>query len=244
MLMFAHGFNIHFGHDRAARGRRRHDDRARRVPATWCAARTSRASARPALIAVHQDATGQGAASARSPTRAGIGGARAGVHRDHVQGGDRDRPVRRAGRALRRRVGADQGRVRDAGRGRLPAGDRVLRVPARAEADRGPDVRGRPVVDALLDLRHRRVRRLHARAARRERRRPVPRCAGSSTRSRTARSPRNGSRRPTAGSRSSSDFGSEARTSQLERRGTGAAPDDALVGERRRRWSPNDRTAT
>ena len=36
--------------------------------------------------------------------------------------------------------------VRDAGRGRLPAGDGLLRVPARAEADRGPDLPGRPGV--------------------------------------------------------------------------------------------------
>ena len=59
-------------------------------------------------------------------------------HRDHLRRRDRDRPLRRAGRALRRRHRAHQGRVRHAGRGGLPARDRLLRVPARAEADRRP----------------------------------------------------------------------------------------------------------
>ena len=57
------------------------------------------------------------------------------------------------------------------GRG-LPARDGVLRVPARAQADRGPDVPGRHAVHALLDQRHRRVRRLHPRAPDRHRRDP------------------------------------------------------------------------
>jgi ketol-acid reductoisomerase len=47
----------------------------------------------PALIAVHQDATGGAHALALSYADA-IGGARAGCHRDHVQRRDRDRPVR------------------------------------------------------------------------------------------------------------------------------------------------------
>ena len=48
-------------------------------------------------------------------------------------------------------------------------GDRLLRVPARAEADRRPHVRGRHRQDALLGLRHRRVRRPHPRPARHRR---------------------------------------------------------------------------
>src|ERR671929_69250 len=47
-------------------------------------------------------------------------------HRDDVCGRNRDRPVRRAGRAVRRRERADQGGLRDARRCRLSAGDRVL----------------------------------------------------------------------------------------------------------------------
>ena len=86
--------------------------------------------------------------------------------RDDVQGGDRDRPVRRAGAPVRRRLGAGQGGVRDARRGRLPAGARLLRDDARAEADRRPDVPRRPELHALQRQRHRRVRRLRLRPAR------------------------------------------------------------------------------
>ena len=64
-------------------------------------------------------------------------------HRDHLQGRGRDRPLRRAGRALRRRHRAGPGGLRDPGRGRLRPAPRLLRVPARAEADRRPDVRAR-----------------------------------------------------------------------------------------------------
>ena len=85
--------------------------------------------------------------------------------RDHVQGRDRDRPVRRAGRALRRRLRAGAGRLRDARGGRLRPQARLLRVPARAQADRRPDVREGPQRHALQRVQHRRVRRLHARQA-------------------------------------------------------------------------------
>ena len=96
-------------------------------------------------------------------------------HRDDVPGGDRDRPVRRAGRPLRRPHPARPGRVRDADRGRLRARDGVLRVPPRGEADRRPDVRGGHRRDALLDLGHGRVRRPHPRARGSSPTRPRPR---------------------------------------------------------------------
>ena len=132
-------------------------------PGTSCAASSSRASAcRPGRG--HQDATGK--ARARAGLRHTPSAAPAPGYRDDLPRGDRDRPVRRAGRALRRPHRADQDRLRDPGRGRLPARDRLLRVPARAQADRRPDVRGRPGRHALLDLRHGRVRRPHARPAR------------------------------------------------------------------------------
>ncbi len=83
--------------------------------------------------------------------------------RDDVQGRDRDRPVRRAGRAVRRRQRAGERRLRDARRGRLRPEARVLRVPARAQADRRPHVREGDQRHALLDLQHRRVRRHDAR---------------------------------------------------------------------------------
>ncbi|CAA9467944.1 MAG: Ketol-acid reductoisomerase (NADP(+)), partial [uncultured Rubrobacteraceae bacterium] len=84
-------------------------------------------------------------------------------HRDDVRRGDRDGPLRGAGGALRRPLGAADGGVRDAGRGRVPAGARVLRVRQRAEAHSRPHLRGRVGGDAVLDLEHRRVRRLHRR---------------------------------------------------------------------------------
>ena len=73
-------------------------------------------------------------------------------------------------------------------RGRLPAGDRVLRVPQRAEAHRRPALPGRLRVHALLGLRRRRVRRPLARPARRRRRARASGCARSSPRSAAARS--------------------------------------------------------
>ena len=86
-------------------------------------------------------------------------------HRDQLPRRDRDRPVRRAGRAVRRHRGADQGRLRDAGGSRLRARDGVLRVPARAQADRGPDLRRRHRQHELLDLQQRGVRRVRHRPA-------------------------------------------------------------------------------
>src|SRR3954453_13502009 len=49
--------------------------------------------------------------------------------------------------------------------GRLPAGDGVLRVRPRGEADRRPDLPGRPRLHALQHQQHRRVRRPHPRPA-------------------------------------------------------------------------------
>ncbi len=50
---------------------------------------------------------------------------------------DRDGPLRRADRALRGSERARQGGIRHAGRGRVSAGDGVLRVSPRAQAHRG-----------------------------------------------------------------------------------------------------------
>ena len=102
----------------------------------------------PCLLAIHQNPTG----NARDIGLAwanGVGGARSRHHRDHLQGRVRDRPVRRTGRPLRRARRAHQGRVRDAHRGRLPAGDGVLRVRPRGEAHRRPDLPGRPGLHAV-----------------------------------------------------------------------------------------------
>ena len=87
-------------------------------------------------------------------------------HQDDLHRGDRDRPLRRAGRALRRREPARHVRLRDPRRGGLPARGRLLRVPPRAQAHRRPHDRGRHRQAALVGLRHGGVRRLRLRAAR------------------------------------------------------------------------------
>ena len=103
----------------------------------------------PCLLAIHQNPSGKardiGLAWAQRRRRRAVG-----RHRDDLQGRVRDRPLRRAGRPLRRAVRADQGRLRDAHRGRLSAGDGVLRVRPRGEAHRRPDLPGRPRLHALL----------------------------------------------------------------------------------------------
>ena len=132
----------------------------RRAPATWCAASSSTARACPCLIAVEQDATGGAQALALSYAKAHRRhpGRR---HQDHVHRGDRDRPVRRAGRALRRRC-----------RALVQAGFETL-----VEAGYQPEIayfeclhelklivdlmyEGGIAKHALVGLRHRRVRRL------------------------------------------------------------------------------------
>ena len=71
----------------------------------------------PGLIAVEQDATGNARALALAYAK-GIGCTRGGVIETTLQGRDRDGPVRRAGRPLRRRLRARPGGLRDArGRG-------------------------------------------------------------------------------------------------------------------------------
>ena len=166
--MFAHGFNIRFGWITPPAD----------VDVTMIAPKAPGHRVRelyvegggtPALLAIHQDATGTGA-RARAGLRQG--------HRRHPRRASsrrrsprRPRPICSASRRpLRRRQRAGQGRLRDADRGRLPAGGRLLRVPARAQADRRPDVPRRAELHALLGQRHRRARRLHRRAAHHHRR--------------------------------------------------------------------------
>ena len=162
-LLFGHGFSVHYGEvepppevDVALI--------APKGPGHLVRRQYLEGSGVPGLVAVHADPSGD-ALPARARLRQGHRLHARRRDRDDVQGRDRDRPVRRAGRALRRRVRARAGRLRDAGRRRLRLQARVLRVPARAEADRRPDVREGHHRDALLGLQHGRVRRLHARQA-------------------------------------------------------------------------------
>ena len=100
-IFFGHGFNIRFGYIKppadvdvamvAPKG-----------PGHLVRRQFVDGKGVPVLVAVEQDATGKASALALSYAK-GIGGTRAGGDQDHLHRGDRDRPVRRAGGALRRR---------------------------------------------------------------------------------------------------------------------------------------------
>ena len=161
-LLFAHGFNVHYGRIAPPAG---HDVImvAPKGPGHIVRRLFTEGYGTPALVAVAQDASGRAFELALAYA-AGIGATRAGViETTFIEETESDlfgeQAVLCGGVTELVRAG-----VRDARRGRLPAGDRLLRVPARAEADRRPDLRGRPLRDALLDLRHGRVRRPDAAA--------------------------------------------------------------------------------
>ena len=78
MLLFSHGFNIHFGQVVAARGRRRRSWSRPRAPATSCAASSPRARARPAWSPSRRTPPAPRKAIALAYAK-GIGGTRAGV---------------------------------------------------------------------------------------------------------------------------------------------------------------------
>ena len=109
-LMFAHGFNIHYGEIAPPAGRGRLHGGAQVARATWCGASSRPAAGVPGLVAVHQDASGQALANALAYA-AGHRLHPGGRDRDLLPRGDRDRPLRRAGGALRRRHGAGEGRA-------------------------------------------------------------------------------------------------------------------------------------
>ena len=81
----------------------------------------------PSLIAVHQDPAHDTREIALAYAVA-IGAGKAGIIETTFRGRNRDRSLRRTGRALRRSLRADAGRIRDAGRSRLRSRDGVLRV--------------------------------------------------------------------------------------------------------------------
>ncbi len=170
MLMFAHGFNIHFGTIAPPEG----------VDVTMIAPKGPGHLVRrtyeqgigtPALIAVHQDATGKARERALAYA-AGIGAARAGVLETTFKE-ETETDLFGEQSVL---CGGASSLVQAGFETLVAAGYQpeiaLLRVPARAQADRGPHLRRRPVLDAVLHLRHGRVRRLHARSACGERRNP------------------------------------------------------------------------
>ena len=167
-LAFAHGFNIHFSQivppsdvDVIMIAPKGPGHLVRRV--------FTEGKGVPCLIAVHQDATGHARDLALAYAK-GVGGTRAGVLETTFKEETEtdlfgEQAVLCGGATALVKAG-----VRDPGRGGLSAGDRLLRVPPRTEADRRSDVRGRDRRHALLDLRHGSVRRHDARPAHRHRR--------------------------------------------------------------------------
>ena len=102
-LFFGHGFNIRFGYIKPPAG----------VDVSMVAPKGPGHLVRreyvdgrgvPVLVAVEQDALRQGLGP-RAVLRQGHRRPARRRHQDDLHRGDRDRPVRRAGRALRRRVG-------------------------------------------------------------------------------------------------------------------------------------------
>ena len=157
-IAFAHGLNVHFGLIQPKPG----VDvimMAPKGPGHTVRGEFVKGGGVPCLVAVANDASRQRARDRQELLRRHRRRA-LGDHRDRLPPGVRDRPLRRAGGALRRAGRADPHGLRDAGRGRLRAGNGLFRVPARGEAHRGSDLRGRHRQHELLDLQHRRVRRV------------------------------------------------------------------------------------
>ncbi len=150
-IFFAHGFNVRFGLIPPPAG----VDVAMvapKGPGHLVRGRTYEGGGGvPALIAVEQDAHGEGpraGAVVRGRPRSHPGRGPG----DDLRGGDRDRPLRRAGGAVRGADVADSGGIRDSCRRRLPARVRLLRVPARGQTDRRSHVRKWHCRQALFDF--------------------------------------------------------------------------------------------
>ena len=109
MLMFAHGFNIHFG---CIKPPKNVDVTmiAPKAPGHTVRSEYQAGKGTPCLVAVEQDYTGKALDRALAYGLA-IGGARAGLFRDYLPHRDRDRPFRRTGSPLRRRMRSDAGRL-------------------------------------------------------------------------------------------------------------------------------------
>ena len=158
----------------AAGGRGRLHDRPQGARATSMRDLFTQGPGVPALVAVYQDVSGKARDMALAYGK-GVGCTRAGVIETTFK---EETETDLFGEQTTLCGGVShliKAGLRDARRGGLPARGRVLRVHARDEADRGPVLPGRPRLHALLGLRHRGVRRLHARPADRRRRRPRPR---------------------------------------------------------------------
>jgi ketol-acid reductoisomerase len=160
-LLFGHGFNIRFGYITPEGVDVSWSPP--RAPATSCAVSTSTAAACPVLVAVEQDASGNAwrwrCRTPRPSAALRAGGIKTTFTEETETDLFGEQAVLCGGAS--QLVSTASRRCR----GRLPARGRVLRVPARAQAHRRPDVRGRHRQAALVGLRHRRVRRLRLRPA-------------------------------------------------------------------------------
>ena len=161
VLMFAHGFNIHFNQIVPPKD----VDVimvAPKGPGHLVRRQYEEGKGVPSLIAVYQDASGKAKDLALAYAK-GIGATRAGViETSFAEETETDlfgeQAVLCGGVTELIMAGFDTLR-----RGGLPARDRLLRVPPRAQADRRPHLGAGHQRHALLDQRHRRVRRPHAR---------------------------------------------------------------------------------
>ncbi len=162
LLMFGHGFSVHYKEVQAPP----EVDVALvapKGPGHLVRRQYLEGSGVPCLIAIDANATGNAQQLALAYAK-GIGGTRGGViettFKDETETDLFGEQAVLCG-GVSELVSAGYETLVDAGYD--PA--RVLRVPARAQADRGPDVREGHHRDAPLDLQHGRVRRPHARQA-------------------------------------------------------------------------------
>ena len=184
-LAFAHGFNIHFGQIRPPKG----VDVwmiAPKGPGHLVRRTFEEGGGVPALVAVRADETGKAKQTALAYARA-IGATRAGVldttFEEETETDLFGEQVVLCGGLVELIKASFETLVER----RVPARVGVLRDAARGEADRRPHLRGRHRQHALLDLRHRRVRRHDARPAHHHRRDARRDEARSSTRSRAGK---------------------------------------------------------
>jgi hypothetical protein len=220
-LAFAHGFNIHFEliEPRADLDVIMIAPKGPGIPCarpTWKAAACRRSSPSPRTP---RDRPRVRPCPMRLCQRRRPGG----HHRDHLPRRDRDRSVRRAGSAVWRCRGPGAGGLRDAGGGRLRAGDGLLRVPARAQADRRLLLRGRHQQHVVHGVQHRRVRRPDARPAHRQRGDQARDEAKSSRRSRPAGSRASSSPRIRPAHRASRPCAASARSTRSKKWASGCA---------------------
>ena len=147
VLICSHGFNVHFGQFEVPKGVSTVLV-APKGPGHLVRAEFVRGAGVPCLIALGEGA-GKDALAIGLAYAKGIGGTRAGViETTFAEETETDlfgeQVVLCGGVSA-----ADEGRLRDPGRGRLPARNGLLRVHPRNETDRRPDLSGRPELHAL-----------------------------------------------------------------------------------------------